>query len=406
MRRLALLLKLALRNVFRNRRHTAYALATLAAGATALFVFMGFNRGLMNQYRENTIHARWAHGQVSTLGYQGQAHADPVENWIEHPDRVLMQLRALPGVVDVFPRVSLPAILVARGRAIAGQGQGIDGTAEQGFFTQLNYVDGGEWQSGTAGIVLGRDLAQGLGVGVGDNLQVVVSNAAAGTRSATLPVTGIFHSGSHEFDSQVFRLPLNIAQGLLGSYRVETFAVALAGVEQWPTFAQAVRTAMPGLEAFSFEELDAVYYGHAVDWLDAQFSVVRAILLLMVFLATFNVISSTVLERTAEIGTLRANGDSRAAIIFEHTLEAVVLGVSGVLIGLLGGWFLAAGPLREGISMPPAPGITRSFRVLLELSPQDALQVLSLCVATAVAGCLLPAWRVACMPITKALRHV
>ena len=64
MRRAALLLRLSLRNVFRNRRRSLFALATIAMGALGLFVFMGFNRGLMNQYRANTIRARWGHGQL------------------------------------------------------------------------------------------------------------------------------------------------------------------------------------------------------------------------------------------------------------------------------------------------------------------------------------------------------
>jgi len=55
--------------------------------------------------------------------------------------------------------------------------------------------------------------------------------------------------------------------------------------------------------------------------------------------------------------------------------------------------------------MPPAPGITRSFRIFVELDVRDALQVLSLCTVTAAAGCLLPVWRATRIPIAEALRH-
>ncbi len=56
--------------------------------------------------------------------------------------------------------------------------------------------------------------------------------------------------------------------------------------------------------------------------------------------------------------------------------------------------------------MPPAPGITRSFRILIELGFGDAGQVLVLCATTAVVGCLLPVWRATRIPIAAALRHV
>jgi putative ABC transport system permease protein len=406
MSRAALLLKLSLRNVFRNRRRSLFALATIAMGAMGLFVFMGFNRGLMNQYRANTIRARWGHGQLYVQGYRDRAHARPSECWIENPSVVIARLRRLPGVLDLFPRLTVSAILVAGEHTVAGQGEGIDGVAEAGFFTQLNYREGGDFREIAHGIVLGEGLARGLDVHLEDEIRLVVQGGEGGPRAATLRVTGIFHTGSQEFDSRAFRIPLTVAQTLLATDRVESIAVALAGVEVWPAFAEAVRASFPYLEAVPFDELDKIYYRHAVDWLDAQFAFIRGIILLVVFLGIFNVISMAVLERTREIGTLRANGEGRLTIAFEHILEAAVLAILGAAVGLAAGWALSAGPLHDGVAMPPAPGITRSFRIQIELALADALQVLGLAVLTAVAGCLMPVWRAVHIPIADALRHV
>lgn len=406
MMRASLLLKLSLRNVFRNRRRSLYALATIAMGAMGLFVFMGFNRGLMNQYRANTIRARWGHGQLYVPGYRGKAHTHPREQWIEGPESVMERLRALPGVVGLFPRLTVNAMLVAGNQAVAGQGEGIDGVAEARFFDQLNYVEGGDLKDHPAGIVLGQGLADGLGVHIDDEVILIARDEKAEIRRSKAIVTGVFHTGSQEFDSRAFRIPLSVAQTLLGTDRVESISVALSGVEAWPTFARAARTALPELESVPFDELDKVYYRHAVDWLDAQFDIIRSIILLVVFLGIFNVISMTVMERTAEIGTLRACGDGRLEIGLGHVLEAMTLGALGGVIGLLGGWAFSAGPLSHGIAMPPAPGITRSFRILIELGFRDALQVLFLCTATSVVGCLPPVWRATRIPIAEALRHV
>jgi putative ABC transport system permease protein len=83
-----------------------------------------------------------------------------------------------------------------------------------------------------------------------------------------------------------------------------------------------------------------------------------------------------------------------------------VLAILGAAVGLAAGWALSAGPLHDGVAMPPAPGITRSFRIQIELALADALQVLGLAVLTAVAGCLMPVWRAVHIPIADALRHV
>ena len=406
MRYIALHIGLALRNVFRNRRRSLYALATIAMGALGLFTFMGFNRGLMLQYRDNTIRARWGYGQLYVAGYRGKAYPRPWEMWLENPQDVMKTLRNLPGVVDLFPRLTVNAILTAGELSIAGQGEGIDGIAEARFFDQLNYIEGADFKDRGDGIVLGLGLAQGLGVGVGDEIVLVTQDSKSRTRSAKVSVTGVFHTGSQEFDNRAFRLPIRLAQSLLETDRVESISVALSSDDGWPAFAAAAKQALPKLEAISFDELDRIYYRHAVDWLDAQFRFIRCVILLVVFLGIFNVISMTVMERTAEIGALRANGESRLAVFCGMELEAAALGLMGALLGLLAGWAISTGPLSAGIPMPPAPGITRSYRIAIDLSLADALEVLALCSLTSIFGCVLPVWRGARMPIAHALRHV
>jgi putative ABC transport system permease protein len=406
MRRAALMVKLSLRNVFRNRRHSLYALATIMIGTAGLLVFMGFNKGTMDEYRENTIRARWGHGQVYVRGYRDAGLAELWHKWIENPATVTARLRMLSDVRDVFPRVTISAILSAGDKTVAGLGEGIDGVAEARFFTRMNYVEGGDFGERPAGIVLGQGLARGLGARVGDEVQLMSRGKRGEPRSFRATVTGIFHTGSQEFDNRAFRIPLARAQELLGTQRVETVSVALTGVDAWPAFAREVKSALPDLEAVPFDELDKVYYKHAVDWLDAQFAFIQGIILFMVFFGAFNAVSMTVIERTAEIGTLRANGESRFEIALGQLMEAATLGILGGCLGVLGAWLLSIGPLRDGISMPPAPGLTRGLRITIGLEFWGILKVLQLALATSVAGSLLPSWRSTHIPITEALRHV
>lgn len=406
MRRAVLLVKLSLRNVFRNRRHSLYALATIMIGATGLLIFMGFNKGTMDEYRENTIRARWGHGQLYVRGYRNAGLSKPWEKWIENPLAVTARLRALPGVVDLFPRVTINAILTAGDKTVAGQGEGIDGVAEARFFTRMNYVEGGDFRELASGIVLGEGLARGLNVHVGDEVPLMARGKHGETRSFSAIVTGIFHTGSQEFDNRAFRIPLPRAQGLLGTDRVETVSVALTGADGWPAFARAAANALPDLETVAFDELDRVYYKHAVDWLDAQFAFIQGIVLFMVFFGTFNAVSMTVLERTAEIGTLRANGESKFEIAIGQLVEAATLGIIGGCLGVLAAWVLSVGPLSDGIAMPPAPGLTRGLRITIGFEFREVLKVFLLSVATSVAGSLLPSWRATHIPIVEALRHV
>jgi len=405
MRHAALLVRLSLRNVFRNRRHSLFALGTIAIGATGLLVYMGFNRGTMDQYKADTIRSRWGHGQLFVRGYRETAHTRPWEMWIEHPQAVMDRVRRLPGVADVFPRVGIPGLLVAGDRMVAGQGEGIDGVREARFFDQLRYLEGGDFKDNSSGIVMGKGIAEALGVHVGDKIQVVTGSGSVPSQRVTVSLTGVFHTGIQEFDNRAFRIPLPVAQGLMGTDRVELLAIALATSTAWPGFAHAARTALPDLEVVPFDELDKVYYRHSVDWLDAQFAFIKSIILFIVFLGILNAVSMTVVERTAEIGMLRANGESRIEIAITHVIEAAALGLVGGCLGLIGAWALAIGPLRHGVAMPPAPGLTRGLRIVIGLGLRDAMGVLALCLVTSIAGCLLPVWRTTRTPIAQALRH-
>lgn len=405
MRRLGLTLVLALRNVFRQRVRSLFSLGTIGVGALGLFLFMGFNAGLMNQYRANAIRARFGHAELTQRGYRGQAHARPWEHWLSDTPLMLTALRAMPGVRDVYPRLSFGAFVVRGETSLIAQGEGIDGVAEAKFFDQLNYEHGGDFGGALDGVVLGSGLARGLRVGVGDEVQVAVQSATGALARRTARVTGVFHTGLPTLDDTSFRCPLEVAQALVGTDRVERVAVALTRDDGFADFSRRVAAELPAIEAIPFDKLDEVYYQHGVDFLASQFGFIRAILLLVAFLGIFNVLSMSVAERTAEIGTLRAHGDSRLEVATGHLLEAGFIGLIGALLGLALASALTASALRHGVAMPPAPGLTRSFRIIIELSWADAGRVLALCTATAMAGCALPVWRATRMSIAEALRH-
>ncbi len=173
-----MLLRLALRNLQRNVRRTVALVLTVAVGTGSLFLFHGFNNGIMNQYRDNTIHARYGHGQIQTMGYGDRVYERPWEHWIGHPETLRGELLALAGVRQIFPRAEFPALLSNGRITVSGKGQGVDGPEEFRFFNTLNFVAGNNPSGESAGIVLGMGIARGLGVGVGDSVTVMARGGA------------------------------------------------------------------------------------------------------------------------------------------------------------------------------------------------------------------------------------
>ncbi len=401
-----MVLSLALRNLFRNPRRTLAIVLTVAVGTGALFVFDGFNAGIMNQYRENTIHARYGHGQVNIKGYRDQVYEKPWEHWIENPEPLLQDLKAIPGVTHVFPRVQFYALLTNGKITLSGRGQGIDGAAEAEFFKTLNIQEGETLSTQEDGVVLGLGLARSLNAKPGDHITVLANTVFGSINGVDVTVTGIFHTGAKEFDDVVFRLPLALTQTLLDTKKVESIALGLDKLESWPRIASTVVSRHPELESVPFATLDKVYYQHAVDWLASQFRVIKLIFLLIVVLGIFNTVSTSVLERKQEVGNLRANGESKWNVLSLFLSEGMILGIAGALTGILVATLVNYTLLSKGILMPPSPGLTRQYHVFVELQAIGAVETFLLGAACALFGTLLAAFKVTRLPIGEALRAV
>jgi putative ABC transport system permease protein len=383
------LAKLAWRNLFRNPRRTFASLITVAFGAAGLLIYQGFNNGIMNQYRENTIHGYYGYGQVYPKGYYGKVLEKPWTAWIENPDEVEKQLRAVPGVEQVFPRLSFYSFIVKGGITLGGRGEGTLPEREKKFFDRMNFIAGGDIQQEDE-MILGKGLADSLNIKVGDTVTLLTQTIHGQLNGADLKVAGVFHMGIKAIDDTYFRLHLKQAQALLDTKKIELFSLGTTGVSYWDSVAEGIKKVNPGLDPVRFEVLDKVYYQNSVDFLGAQFAFIRSIILLIVALGIFNTIAVGLLERGGEIGALRANGEKRARLFKILVIENCFLGFIGGVLGVIIAFLIDATLLTKGIPMPPAPGITRSYLIFLEMLPSHYLQAILLPMFTAIIASLWP----------------
>ncbi|MFZ0565878.1 MAG: FtsX-like permease family protein [Chlamydiales bacterium] len=394
---------LAFRNLFRNFRRTLAILLTLAMGAGALFSFDGFISGVLNEYRDNTIHAQYGYGQINTKGYRKTVFEQPIDHWIENGMALKRFLLDLEEVENVFPRVSFPALLKKGENTVSGFGQGIEAEREADFFHSLNVEEGETLLDQSNGILLGQGVANALHAKPGDRVTVMVTSRHGAVSQAEFILTGIFHTGSLDFDSRMFRVQLNQAQSLLDTYKVELVSLSLRDLSEWDRVAEKIETSFPDLEATSFDVLDEIYYGHSVAWLKAQFRVVQIIILAIVLLGIFNTVSTSILERKQEIGNIRANGESVYQVMKLIMIEGALLAAIGALTGIFGSFSLLKLFIDKGLLMPPGPGMTRQFVVTFNFEWSMVLFTLMLSGIAAIFATFLAGIKVARMPIAKSL---
>jgi putative ABC transport system permease protein len=398
-----MLAKAGLRNLLRNPRRTLGVVLAVAIGTGSLFLVHGFNAGIMNQYRYNAIHGIFGDGEVRTAAYAEKVHERPWEHWIPDRAKLEAELAAVPGVQAVFPRTSFMGLLSAGDHVMAGAGIGVNGEAESRFFTTINLEQGRDLEGTADGMVLGRDLAHALGVGVGDRVTVLAQDVHGSLNGEDFHVTGIFHTGKQSYDATFFRVQIAKVEALLDTPRVERMQI---GLREGATFAPVAAHFPAGapFEAVPFEVLDAAQYGNTVRFLDAQFQIIRIVVLIVVVLGLTSVLAASVLERRTEIGTLRANGESHGDIVRLLAVESAAMGVLGGLGGILYGLFVVHVLIPKGILMPAAPGLTRQFMVRIELQPDMAAQVVVIGAVVVLAASYFAIRRVLRASVAELLR--
>lgn len=401
-----MILYVSFRNLFRNTRRTIAVLLTIALGSAALFSFKGFINGILVDYRESTIHAHYGHGQFNEKGYRETVYEKPWQHWVDYSTNIKNSFSQLDEVKYVFPRVTFSALLKKGNLNIGGRGQGVDAVQEAAFFHGLEIIKGKALYNEPEGILLGKGLAQALKVQPGDVINLYTHSTKNKVRDGKFTVTGIFYTGSLDFDNHVFRIQLPAAQKLMDTQKIESISVGLDDYRSWEKVATIFEKKFPHLEGTPFNILDKVYYQHSVDWLNTQFSVVQIIIMSMVLLGIFNTISTSILERKREIGNLRANGESIFDIMKLILAEGAFMGLIGTLLGTGISYALLILCLHNGITLPPGPGLTNEMFISFKFTWRIFFEVFGLSFFIVLLASIMAGVKVAKMPIAKALRSI
>ena len=274
-----------------------------------------------------------------------------------------------------------PANVVIRGVTTAGLA----------LRPQVKLVEGRMFQPGTAEVVAGRSIADGFqGAGLGETLRFA---------SRDWTVVGVFDAGHTGFDSEIW----GDAEQMLQAFRRTGFSSMLFRLNDPDDF-DAVKAAIENdprlqLEAkrekrFYAEQSEALskfisYLGTAISIIFSIGAVIGAAITMY----------ASVASRTAEIGTLRALGFSRGAILSAFLGEALLLGLLGGIVGLIGA------SMMQALSIS-----TTNFQTFAEiafsftLTPKIVIVSLIFALLMGFVGGFLPAARAARMKIVDALR--
>ena len=399
--------RLAIASVLRHRRRTAIILIAVAFSVIALILSGAFIDWIFWATRQGAIQSGLGHIQVERQGFRENGSAD-LDRYLLPPDSpVLDEIRSMPEVKTVAPRLSFSGLSSFGEATVSFLGEGVDPDRERDF-TDISIIVQGEELSSAApsGIIMGRGLAANLGVTVGDKVALLARSGNGGINGVDATIRGLFATVSKAYDDSAIRVPLPLANTLLRRPGTHQWIVVLHDTDRTPGMLHRLqqRYANANLEFVPWYDL-ADFYKKTVVLLSSQMRVVEIIIALIILLLIGNSMVTSVIERTTEIGTTMAMGTRANAVLFQFVAEGLLLGLAGGLLGALLGILFASIIASVGIPMPPPPGQTRGFRAGMILSVPLVANAFAIAAFTAMLAAVYPAWKASRTIIVDALRH-
>lgn len=399
-------LRLALRNVVRQKRRSLIAMAAIGFGVIAMILSVGYIEWIFWANRELSTVSQIGHIQVAAPGYHEEGLSDPFRFLVASKSEAIQNLKRQAQVQSLAPRLTFNGLISHGENTLSFIGEGIDPDNDPSYRNLL--VIQGELPSNQDpnGIVLGAGLAASLGVKTGDSIVLLTNTASGGINAIEGHVRGLISTSMKAFDDNILRIPFATAQGLLRTQGVHLWVVSLKHTALTDRVVQRLKTdpAFKDLQVVPWTEL-ADFYNKTVALFSRQMGVVKLIIAIIIVLSISNTMTMSVMERTVEIGTAMALGLRRRRILRLFLLEGGVLGVMGGAGGLVLGYLAAQVISAIGIPMPPAPGMSRGFVAGIIVTPGSMLEALALAILTTLLASIYPAWNASRLVIVDALRH-
>ena len=328
------ILKMSLRNLARNKRRSVFSALAVALG-TALLLFMSATiRGEMLGSLDLTINLYTGHMQIHTENYKDSNMSLKHTNMIENPLGISEQIETIDQVKVATPRLNASAVLAFKNETIGVQIIGIDPPSEANKMYREGLLEG-EFLTADdrEGVLVGYPLAQNLGLGVGDSIDLIVNTSDGNADEQPFIIRGIYTTDTPGYDKSTIFMPLEKAQTIT---RTENYAsmiyILLNDLEDTAAVKAAINA--PGYIIEDWEEMNKLLI--LVEQLS---NAMMFFFNLMVLGVTSTVIMNTLLmavyERTREMGILGALGMKAKQVKSLFLTEATLLAVGGVLAGLV-----------------------------------------------------------------------
>jgi putative ABC transport system permease protein len=414
-------IKIALRNLIKNARRSLITALAIALGFAAVNLFSGFTEYMYTGNREIAIYVKaQGHLTIFKKGFLEKSQLDPARYLLtaEEINTIEKVCRENSAIVYVTPQLMVSGLITNGKISTVFIGQGIVPSATDVFLSRITLMEMTEIQEQFVGRKLEDNKPHGVGLAYGlarlldlklGSDAVAFTNTVDGQLNAlNVEVFNLFNTSSDQMNDKFMIVPFNFTQMLYDTDGADRMAVLLSKTELTEPIRDQLKVALANhgldLELKTWKEMSE-WYRRVKEMYDVIFFYLFILVFIIVVMSVINTMSMVVLERTREIGTLRALGLKRKGVLLLFAIECGLLGFIGTLWGMLMtilGWWLVN--LIRLTWVPP--GITYRVPIIIEFVPESMVSSFLFLFVLCVIVSLIPARRAARGNIVDALGHV
>ncbi len=414
-------MRFALFNLFRNRRRSLYAIIIVAVGFAGINIFGGFTKYIFSNLRESYIYTMGS-GHLQIAKQRETLIPDTSSNPLDtllSPEDISMIRKAIMEIGDtimIYQTMYLSG-LISNGdistifvslAAVPSEFYAVQGKAS-GMLSRLEYFDGEKLNDDfSGGIGIGRGLANKLNRKLGATVSLLVPTVQGHINTMDAKIVQFSDTTQELLDDKLVLMPMSLAQALYmfeGAGRVH---VLLNDEDDIEEFQQRLASRLRdlGMEAtvFTWKEISP-FYTKVERMFQVIFFFIFLVVSSIVMISIINTLTMAILERTREIGTMRALGANRPNILLLFSLESGILGVFGCVLGLII-WGIVMVVFNHLSPVWTPPQISRSIPLEIHADPFYLFLTAMILILLSFLSGLLPARRIAFQEISEALRHV
>ncbi len=404
-----MLIKLAWRNIWRNKRRSLIVVGSVIVGVIAAILLDALQGGMIHQMLFNQINLNVSNIQIHKKGFYDKKN---VRNFIDNPEEIEKILKKEKHVKYFSKRIITFGLISSADNSSGIYIYGIEPKKEKFVsIVEQSVIEGKYFNGGAREIVIGEKLARKLNVTLGDKVVLMANTPNGDIASEVFRLVGIFKSPSSEFDKMTIFVPLETAQKMLElEGKVHEFAIITDKYINAEKVATTIKQKLnDNFEVLPYTQLLPLLVLQ-MDMYKELLVVVNLIIALALIFGIINAMLMSVYERIQEIGVLMAIGMKNGKIFRMIITEAFIIGVLGTVAGLVLGYGINEILLSGGIDLRWFADSLSSFGVgaiiYPRLSFENFIQIITIIPLVSVLGAVYPALKAIRLQPVSAIRYV